>query len=410
MSRGKKVLIAILVIVVAMIVALSLYNRYKPKVITIQTDKVEKKDITQIVTGSGKVKPVMEVKISANVSGEIIELGVKEGDHVKKGRLLIKLDQSRYTAAVDQADAAVRTAMANERLARAQLDQAKKKLDRERKLLKKDLVSQEQYEIVETQYKVSRATREAAAEAVSQAKAALDLTRDELSKTVIKAPADGTISSLDKEIGEIVMGSQLTQDVIMTVADLSAMEVIVEVDENDVPEVKIDDRAVIEVDAFPDIKFEGRVLDISRSAKTKGFGTQDESANFDVKVSILGDVSRLRPGMTASVDVEVETKKEVLAVPIQCITMRDPSKKDDEQGKVDRVKEEDLKEVVFHVTDGAAKMVLVETGISSEYEIEISGEIGEGDEVISGPFRTLNKDIKDGDAVKVDNTFSAEEK
>ena len=406
MSKGKKIAIAVLIAVIAGIVAFSVYVKHKPKVVVVQTEKAVTKDLTQVVNGTGKVKPVMEVSISADVSGAIMQLGVVDGGKVKKGQFLVKLDQSRYLATVDQAGAAVRSAKAAQKLAEANLEQAEKKFVREKEILARKLDSQEQYELIETQYKVAKANVESAQEAVAQAEAALRQANDDLSKTVLSSPVSGTVSSLDKEVGEIVMGSTFTKDVIMTVADLSKMEILVDVDENDVPDVKVGDNAVIEIDAFQKQKFNGKVLDIARAPKsTKSLtSTQEESINYEVKVSVDGDVTGLRPGMTASVDIQVKTSKAVLAVPIQCVTMRNPELKGKVEAKTDKAKEEKLKEVAFRVKNGAAQMVPVTTGISSEYEIEIvGGSIAEGDELVSGPFKVLNKELKDGDLIRVDN-------
>jgi HlyD family secretion protein len=407
MSRKAKVVTIVVSLVLVGIVAAVVAAKSRDKAVAVQTEKVERADLVQLVSATGKVKPVVEVQISANVSGEIKKLGVKEGDAVKKGDFLVQLDPSRFAAAVAQAEAAVGSAEANAKLAAANREQAEAKLARMRELLNQKLVAPEQFELVETQAKVGRATAEAAQGAVAQARAALDQAKDELSKTVILSPMAGTVSRLDKEVGEIAMGSTFTKDVVMVVADLSAMEIVAEVNENDVPDVKLGDAAVIEVDAIKDVKFNGTVKDISRSATVSGVLSQEQTTNFDVKVGIAGDVARLRPGMSATVDIQVATKKAVLAVPIQSLTKRDPTQTGDRARNLARVREEDLKDIVFKLEGGRAKAVVVATGISSESKIEVTGDLKEGDEVVSGPYKTLNKEVFDGDLLKVDNTGAA---
>ena len=347
MSR-KKIVIWVIVGLVVVLVALAVQGIKASialsKIPEVQTERVERRDLTQIVEASGRINPVTDVEISANISSEIDELPVKEGDFVEKGDLLVVLDQTRYVAAIDQARAAVRSAEANSKLAKANLDQAEKKRARTKQLLERNLVSEEAYELADTQYLVTKATYEASREAVAQTRAALDQANDEFSKTKIVSPMNGTVSRLEKEVGEIAVGSTFTKDVIMVVADLTAMEMVAEVDENDVPDVVVGQKVTVDVDALPDKPFTGKVVDIARSATVQGLaGAEQQSTNFDVRISVEGDVSSLRPGMSATAEVEVAYRTDVLAVPIQCITLRDPNKTGDEARNLSRIDEDDLK-------------------------------------------------------------------
>ncbi|MDZ7262849.1 MAG: efflux RND transporter periplasmic adaptor subunit, partial [candidate division KSB1 bacterium] len=310
MSRKTKIVIFFVVILIIAIMVIVNLKKGRGGEIAVQTDKVKRGDITQTVSGSGKVQPEVEVKISANVAAEIIKLHVKEGDPVKKGQLLVELDKARYEAAVDRARSNLKSAEAN--LKKAQSD-----YKRVQDLFEKNLSSLADLENAEASLQLAESN-------VAQAKASLTQAEDDLSKTIIRSPIDGIVTKLNKEEGEIALGSQFQADVIMTVADLSRMEVVTEIDENDVVLISLGDEAKIEVDAVPDTSFKGIVSEIAHSATIRGRGTQEEVTNFEVSVAIKENVEKLRPGMSATVDISTETHKDVLHVPIQCVTVRMP--------------------------------------------------------------------------------------
>ena len=393
-------------VVVVLVVAMVAYSAIQEELSTVQTDTTIRKDLVQKVSASGKIKPVDEVDISAYVSAEVTKLYVTIGQKVKKGQLLVELDSTRYRANRDQARAALYGAKAQKRLTEAQLLQSERILKRTKELFKKDLVGEQELETAETGYKMNLATLESANDAIGQAEAVLRLARDDLSKTTLTAPIDGKISRLEKEVGEIVMGSQLTRDIIMTVADLSKMEVVVEVDENDVVDIALDDMAEVEVDAIPKTKFAGKVTDIAISPMIQGFGSQEETTNFEVSILIEDDVSRLRPGMSATADIIVDTRQQVLTLPIQCVTMRnlDMLKKKEAGEEVSQFRnpgEDALKEVVFKFDGSAVHLAEVKTGISSDTEIELTEGVDEGEKVVCGPYKILNKELTDGQQVEV---------
>lgn len=405
----KAVFITIGVVLLIGAVVLIVLSVLAEDAIPISTMTVERKTVVQSVSASGKVQPIHKVDISAYVSAEIVELPVSEGQSVKKGELLCALDSTRYQASRDQLAAAKTAAGSQVRLARANMEQARRDVARAIKLHQEDLISDAELETAQTKTEVMEATLKSSRDRLRESVAGLRLAGDDLSKTMLSSPIDGVIIALNKEVGEIVMGSQLTRDIIMTVADLSAMELVVEVDENDVPDLKVGQAAGVEVDAFPKEEFHGSVTAIANSAKVKGRGTQEETTSFDVTITLTGDVSRLRPGMSATTKITTQTRQDVLALPIQCLTMRDPNADPGKSITLNRT--DNLRDVVFRMLDGEAKMLLVTTGISSEFDIQVEGEIHEGDEIVCGPYKTLNRKLKDGDPIEIgDQASDGEEK
>jgi HlyD family secretion protein len=423
MSKKAKLLIAAgAVVVIAALVFVNL-KKARGDVIEVQTGKVGKGDITQLVSGSGKIQPEKEVKISAFVSAEIIRLHVEEGDQVASGQLLVELDRTRYDASLERAKSDLKSAQANLKIAENELKRVKD-------LFAQNLTSQSGLETAE-------ANQELAESSVDQAQAMLKQAYDDVSKTRLTSPISGTVSKLDKEEGEIALGSQFQADVIMTVANLSRMEMVAEIDENDVVLVSLGDSADIEVDALPDHKFRGTVSEIAHTATTRGLGTQEEVTNFDVKIFITGNVERLRPGMSATVEIKTETHEDVLYVPIQAITMREPTdttstvgefnkntwrtKKgatkdenaelwggdaeggDQTNGATNETDKERMMQVVFVAKDGLAVMRPVDTAISSDKHVEIVNGLDGDEEVITGSFRALSNLLKDGSKIKINN-------
>jgi len=410
MTKRRKLLIGIPIVVILLLLIIANLKKSSGGAVKVQTEKVKRGTITHVVSGSGQVKPKVEVKISANVSGKIIRLGAREGDRVRKGQVLVELDRTNYEAAVVQAKAALSSAKANARQAKANMEKAEADYKRMMGLYEQKLISQEQMEAARTQYEVAKAQYEAALDQVTQAEAGLKRAHDDLSKTTILSPIDGTVVKINKEVGEIALGSMFQADVIMIVADLARMEVVTEIDETDVVDVAIGDTARIEVDAIPDTTLTGVVSEIAHVATTRGLGTQEEVTNFEVRVAILDKVDKLRPGMSATVDIETETRRNVLKIPIQAVTVREvkgsqgasEEKGEEETGNyIPEKKEENLKEVVFVVEKGIARMRPVKTGITSDTHIEIIEGLKEGEEIVIGSYRALSKELKDGKRVEV---------
>lgn len=393
------------VVLVALILVVVLGSK-KETIITVQTEKASARSITQIVTASGKIQPETQVKINAEVSGEITQLPVKEGDRVKKGALLVRIKPDQYQAQVDRAEAGLSSAKAGLTLAASSLEKASSEYKRAQELYGKKLVSDQDYIAAKTEAQAAKSNYESAQAGVAQALASLRDAKESLFKTTIYAPMDGTISQLISELGERVSGSSFTQGTeIMTVADLSMMEARVDVGENDVVLIHIGDTARISVDAYSERKLKGVVYEIANTATTKGLGSQDEVTNFTVKIRVLDKDVALRPGMSMSADIETQTKRNVLSVPIQCVTTRVP--KQGEGAKKDSLQQKQSDkpvEVVFVTDGGKAKTVPVKRGINDDSYVEIASGISNGTEVISGSYKAINRDLEDGTAIKVDNS------
>jgi len=401
-SRKKIIIFSIIGVVLIALVALVVMGSSKETIITVQSEKIEKRTLTQIVSATGKIQPETQVKINAEVSGEITRLLVREGQRVKKSDLLVQIKPDAYQAQYERAQAALSSSEAN-------LLKAEAEHKRVTELYEKKLVSDAEMDIAKATYQSAKAT-------YAQATASLKEARETLGKTTIYAPMDGVVSQLITELGERVSGSTFTQGThIMTVADLSQMEARVDVGENDVVLVSVGDTARIEVDAYPEKKIIGLVSQIANTAKSTGLGTQDQVINFEVRIRLQAPENvQLRPGMSMTADIETETRKNVFAVPIQSVTVRLPkveerSEEPSAQGgvvlekKSKKKEEEKLDEVVFVVDNGEAKTVIVKRGLSDDTYVEITGSELEGKEVVSGPFKAINRDLENGSKVKVDN-------
>jgi len=376
----------------------------------VQTAKVARQKIIQKVSATGKIQPKTQVEISADVSAKIIKLSVVEGQWVEKGAFLVGLARERYVAAVESAEASVSSAEANASLVSENMSRAENEYKRSRELLAGKLESPSAFEAKQAEYKVEVARHKSAMDQVQQAKAALKQARDDLSKTTIYAPMSGTISALNKEQGEIALGSQFQKDVILVVADLRAMEAQVNVDENDIMSVAIGQPAEIEVDALPNQKLKGVVSEIASSANSTGAGSTEQKTEFEIKVTILDPPKTLRPGMTASAEIVTKTNDSALSVPLQSVAVRTVDqltlkgeKRKDAEARY-RADKDGFVEIVFCIEKGKAVAKQVETGIQSDELIEILGGLKEGDEVVTGSYRAISKDLENGAVVTVDNT------
>ncbi len=416
MSKKKIILFSSLAVLVVAIVLILNVGSGGSDEIEVQTAKVEQGTVVQTVTASGRIQPKTQVKISADVAAKITQLEIKEGDWVEKGHFLVELDSERFIAAVERAEANLRSNKSNAELAKQNMLKAKKDFGRTEKLFASSLESQAALDQNSAAYQVESARYQSALDQVAQSQATLKQARDDFSKTKIYAPMAGTISELNKEVGEIALGSQFQEDVIMVISNLSGMEAVVKVDENDIVSVAIGDTAKIEVDALPDLTFAGVVTEIANSAKISGSGTSDQKTEFEVKISLLEPGSELRPGMTAGGDIVTETKNEVLSVPIQCVAVRTPEQlqrkianageaiADDSLDNEYTPDEDGFVEVVFVIDDGKVNAKQVKTGIQSETPIEILDGLSEGSEIVTGSYRAISKDLQNGSPVVVSNS------
>jgi len=405
--KKKTLLIGAVIVVVAVIAAGLAMRGGGDEQLEVQTAKVDRQKIVQKVSATGKIQPRTQVKISADVSARIIKLAVEEGQWVEKNQLLVELDRERYLAAVESAEASVSSAQANATLVQQNVSRDEKEFSRMKELKSFDLESEAAFELAEAAYNVELARHEAAQKQVEQAKAVLKQARDDLAKTTIYAPMAGTISDLNREQGEIAIGSQFQEDVILVIADLSEMEAQVNVDENDIVSVEIGQEAEIEVDALLDQVLKGVVTDIANSANVAGAGGSDQKTEFEIKVSIIDPPATLRPGMTAGTDIFTKANESALSVPIQSVAVRtidqlktaDESQADAESRyTADR---DGFVEIVFCIDDGKAIAKQVETGIQSNELIEILEGLEEGEEVVTGSYRAISRDLENGAAVTV---------
>jgi HlyD family secretion protein len=376
----------------------------------VQTAKVARQKIVQKVSATGKIQPKTQVEISADVSAKILRLPIGEGQWVNKGTFLVELARERYVAAVQSAEATVSSAEANASLVSENMTRAESEYKRSKELLASKLESPSAFEAKQAEYKVEVARHKSAMDQVQQAKAALRQSRDDLSKTRIYAPMSGTISALNKEQGEIALGSQFQKDVILVVADLSAMEAQVNVDENDIMSVSIGQPAEIEVDALPGQKLQGVVSEIASSANSSGQGSTDQKTEFEIKIAIVNPPKTLRPGMTASADIVTKTNDNAVSVPLQSVAVRTMDqltvkgeKRKDAEARFHADKD-GFVEIVFVIEKGKAVAKQVTTGIQSDELIEIVDGLREGDEVVTGSYRAISKDLDNGAEVTINNT------
>jgi HlyD family secretion protein len=375
----------------------------------VQTAKVTRQKIVQKVNATGKIQPKTKVDISADVSGKITKLPIVEGQWVNRGTLLVSLDRERYLAAVESAVASVSSAQANAALVSENMNRAENEYKRSKQLLAGKLESQSAFEAKQAEYQVEVARHKSAMDQVAQSRAALKQARDDLSKTTIYAPMSGTISALNKEQGEIALGSQFQKDVILTVADLSAMEAQVNVDENDIMSIAVGQAAEVEVDALPDQKLQGVVSEIGSSAVSAGAGTSEQKTEFEIKIAITNPPKSLRPGMTASANIITKTNPSALSVPLQSVAARSVDqlmmkgeKRKDVEGRY-KADHDGFVEVVFCVEKGKAVAKQVKTGIQGDDLIEILEGLKIGDEIVTGSYRAISKDLDNGAVVTINN-------
>lgn len=439
-SKKKWIIIGASVLLVVLIAAGVMKGRNKDAGIIVTTDKAFVKTITQVVTATGKVQPEVEVKISPEVAGEIIELPVKEGNLVKKGDVLVRIKPDYYQAQLEQQEASLVSAKASSVLSKARLLKAEQDLKQANDLYEKKLISDADYLNAKTNLDVARAEYESSLAQIRRTEGSVDQARDQLSKTTIYAPIDGSISSLTSEVGERVVGTgQFEGTEIMRVADLSNMEVRVKVNENDIVNVKLGDKAVLGVDALPGRKLVGTVKEISSSAQgTTNANSQttasasDEVANFLVKIRIAERDNKLRPGMSATADIETQTVENVIAVPIQSVTVRAEGGKTTEELQQQKAKEareksgndlevadermearrqrDQLKRVIFIKEGDKVRMQPVETGIADNTHIEVKSGVKAGDEVVSGSYAAISRRLKDGAKVQLEKPKKEDEK
>lgn len=431
MFKKKKTWIIIVVVLLVILIIFAVNKGNSNRGLAVTVEKASIGDIIETVSANGKIQPAQDVIISPYISGEVVELYVKEGDEVAAGDLLAKIDPEIYISAFERAEANLNSQQANLANSKARLAQSeasfenqKVSYERNKSLWEQNVISQSEYDAAKASFEVAKAEVDAAKQIVASAEysiksaeATLRESRDNLNKTTVSAPNSGTISKLNVEKGERVAGaSQFSAGTeIMRIANLQEMEVNVEVNENDIVRVSLHDTCLIEVDAYLNEEFQGVVTEIATSANTVGVSAE-QVTNFDVKIRILPEsyaelipednpkYSPLRPGMSATVEIQTEYANDILLIPIGAVTTRDTTDKERRESKPEMKDDEDKKkdfvEVVFVYEDGFAKMKTVEIGIQDNTNIQVKSGLEEDEEVVTGPYSLISKSLKDGDELK----------
>lgn len=429
-ARRKKQIIFGSIGLVLLWIAVSIIWSKREKPIPVTTEKAIRKTIVQTVSATGKVQPELEVKISPEVAGEIIELPVEDGKEVKKGDLLVRVRPDSYKALVEQQEAAISAAKATNLQQKATMMKTEQDFKRAEDLFNKKLISAQEYNAAQAASDVAKNTYESSLHEIERAQAGSSQARDQLSKTTIYSPIDGTVTVLNSKQGErLVATGQFAGTEVMRVADLGHMEARVDVNENDVVNVKVGDKVEVKVDAYADRKFHGAVYQIGNTGKTTGSGTQEEVTNFEVKIRIEDHDVILKPALSCTAEIQTNEVKDVVAVPMQSVTIRtgesnlSPEEIENKRKKVaqrdkgdnnaefvneraekaaQKEEREKLSKVVFLKKGNKAQMAKVTTGISDDTYTEIKSGVQPGDEIISGSYSAISRKLKDGAKVTLD--------
>jgi HlyD family secretion protein len=434
--KRRKILVFGVIALVLVAMTIGAIVKKRDVLITVQTEKITRRTLTEIVVANGKIQPVLQVKISPEVSGEIIELPVKEGQCVKKGDLILKIRPDFYLANRNQAEASYKSSLASRTTAEANLERAQAEFKRNHEMHERKLISESVFIEFKTSFDIAKAQLQSSTHQVEMSKALLARAEEELAKTTMVSPLDGTISKLNSQLGERVVGTAtMAGTEVMTIADLNDMEARVDIGEIDVVLIAPNQNARLEVDAFKDRKFTGSVTEIGNSSKGSGANqmgnNQQEATKFEVRIRIK-EKEAFRPGMSVTAEIETRSRTNVLAVPIASVTTRLPKKEDqkgpgknagtnapsnqtnevtvasrhsvaderDPEKRDKKSKEAKPIEVVFIREGDQAKMVPVKIGISDDSHWEITEGLQEGQEVISGGYRAISRDLEDGKKVK----------
>ncbi|MDP3452805.1 MAG: efflux RND transporter periplasmic adaptor subunit [Bacteroidales bacterium] len=407
----KKNIKWIIAAAVVIIVVLAVIGSKKGKnAIPVTAEIITKKSIVEVIPANGKIKPVVEVKISPDVSGEIIELHFKEGDYIKKGDLIIKIKQDVYISMRERAEASLNSVKAQLTQLLAQFSQIEQSYLRNKTLYEQKAISQADYETSLSQYQVTKEQIKAAEFNVKSATATLKEAQENLTKTVIYAPMDGIISKMSVEKGERVVGtSQMAGTEMLRIANFSQMEVLVDVNENDIIRIKQGDTAVVDVDAYPNRKFAGVVTQIANSAKNIG-SSIDQVTNFEVKIFLLSESysdleiegrNPFRPGMSASVSIQTDRNDNALAIPLQAITTRSDLISDSLKRTLGI--NESLEQVFVIKEDNSVEIRIITTGIQDLSNIEVLTGLEEGEKIVTGPFAAISRGLKKDSKVNPDS-------
>ncbi len=406
MTWWKGLIAAVIVMAVGGIAFGGLRDKPPPSV-EVQLGLAKKGPIVRTVTGAGKVQAATTVKISSNLSGDLIELSVKDGDQVTKGQVLGKIDRRRFEAAMKQAQAAHSAARADVQASQVEVDRSSSEVGRVESLVTKGLASKAELERSTADRDTALARLGGVKDRMAQAAARLEETQNDLSKTTLFSPIDGTVIELTREVGERVRGSDFSEDVVMTIAALATMEVKIEVGEHEVVHLKAAQPAEVKVDALEGQSFSGTVVEIAQKALIRNAGSEQETTNFPVTIALTSRPPGVLPGMSAEVRVKADSRESTITVPVQAVTVRPEKMLTDntpnvEQGKIAAPRSSEAFAKIVFVVDAEKKAHLrrVRTGISSDTDVEILEGLKEGEQVVEGPYRTLAKELKEGDLVE----------
>lgn len=404
---GKYIIIFLLLLIVASVSYVFLFKE-KDNSISVRIESVSKRTIIQKVNAIGKIRPETEVKISSETSGEIIELTVKEGDTVKANQVLVRIKPDIIETQLEQQKAQLESQRTEIEFQKAGMERAKLDFDRIKELFKKQYVPKKDLDQAKALYDQSVSRVESAIANYDRAFASLKQIQRNADRTTITSPIDGIVTALNVESGEKVLGTiQNVGTEMMKISDLSLMNAIVDVDENDVVLLSLGDTARVEVDAFTNRVFNGVVIEIGHSAKTSLAGMQDQVINFEVKIRLIDTDEKLRPGMSCNVDLETEIRSNVLSIPLQAVTVK-REKAEENNEKIQKVNNEKKKKIANSIVyivknDNTVESREVETGISDEGYIEIISGLKEGEKVVTGSFQAISKLLFNGAEIKIEN-------
>src|SRR5256886_4520062 len=429
-SRRRRYIIFGSIGVVLLLIIIWVIASKREKPIPVTTEKAVRKTILQTVSATGKIQPETEVKISPEVAGEIIDLPVEDGKAINKGDLLVRIKPDSYKALLEQQEAAISSAKATNLQQKATMMKTEQDLKRADDMFAKKTISIQEYNAAQAAADVAKNTYESSLHEIERAAAGSSQARDQLSKTTVYSPIEGTVTILSSKLGErIVATGQFAGTEVMRVADLGHMEARVDVNENDVINVKLGDKANVKIDAYGDRKFHGTVYQIAKTGTITGAGTQEEVTNFEVKIRIDDHDVTLKPGLSCTADIETNMVKDVVAVPMQAVTIRTgdtnlspeeiekkkqkTAQRDKGDNSADYVNEcqekatqkeehEKIAKVVFLKKGSKAQMVKVATGISDDTYMEIKSGVQPGDEVVSGSYSAISRKLKEGAKVTYD--------
>jgi HlyD family secretion protein len=400
----KWVIIGSILGVVALVVVLGAISARNKKIPHVTVDKVDRQDIVAKVTANGKIQAEKKVELSALVMGQIVNLAVREGDRVRKGDFLLQIDKNQATAGAEASDAALQASLSDRDAAKAQLAKARSDFERAKKNYQEKIIAAADFQAAQAAYNSALANFQASSNRVEQNRANLSASRDTLSKTTVRSPINGTVTALPVKEGEVTvigtMNNAGTQ--LMTISDMSTVEAVLMVDETDVPSVKVGQKAILAIDAYPAHPFDGTVTDVGNSPilpndpDLQGLTTTSDAINFKVKAKVLKPPETIRPGFSVTADIITGRKSGALTIPLAAVVVRD-----DPKGQRTATGQIKTEEGVYTIKAGKVAFVPIETGLSGELRVEISKGLADGEQIITGPFKAL-RSIKEGEHVVVE--------